>query len=95
MAEVKLKLIEKPKDNKIVEARELPGKLKVVGAWYLWQGFFTVAIKVVLAILNIEIPKGNYPDITLVLGIIIAIIFMQYRMNTNARERWRQKYNKQ
>jgi hypothetical protein len=48
-----LKLIEKPKEKKIVEARELPGKLKLVGAWYLWQGFFTVAIRVVLAILNI------------------------------------------
>lgn len=94
MKEQNLNLRELPEQRRIVENRDLSGKLKVVGAWYVWQAVWGIALSLYLASTGIYIKKGNYPDIELVLRGTIAIVVMKFRMDIKARNRWQEKYER-
>ncbi|BDA71720.1 hypothetical protein CAL7716_058860 [Calothrix sp. PCC 7716] len=94
MKEQNLNLVEIPHQSKIVEVRDLSGKLRVFGAWYLWQAACGIALSLYLASTGIYIKKGNYPDIELVLRGTIAAVIMKFRMDVKARKRWIEKYER-
>lgn len=94
MKEQNLNLVEIPHQSKIIEVRDLSGKLRVFGAWYLWQAACGIALSLYLASAGIYIKKGNYPDIELVLRGTIAAVIMKFRMDVKARKRWIEKYER-
>ena len=83
--------------KEIVEVRRLLGKLKVVGAWYLWQSLHQFVWDFVIAITicsQVACSPSFVIPTRVLLAITTASIQMQIVMKNRARKRWIEKYRK-
>lgn len=84
--------------QQVVEIRGVPGKLKVFGAWYLWQTLHGFIWELVLALTLCsyvsctESYKASLTASRIVLGCFSAGIQMHIVMKMRAHKRWMDKH---